>query len=145
MPNVYESSVVGAPAPAVWETIRDFGGLDEWYPGIEPEAIDLEGDKDGDAVGAVRVLRMPGDVTVREKLVEHSDYQRSYTYTILDYPLPLTDYHATLGVRAVTDTDEALVEWSSRFEIEPDLRDETVDNITTVYREGLDALTNRFG
>lgn len=145
MPKIYESSVVEAPAPKVWDTIRDFGGLDEWYPGIEPEAIDLENGRDGDAVGAIRVLRMPGDVTVREKLVEHSDYKRSYTYTILDYPLPLTDYHATLGVRAVTDTDETFVEWSSRFEIEPDLRDDTVDNITNVYREGLDALTKRFG
>lgn len=145
MPDVYESSVVEAPAQEVWETIRDFGNLDDWYPGIEPDAIHLENDKAGDAVGAIRVLRMPGDVTIREQLVEHSDYKRSYTYRILEYPLPLEDYRATLAVRAVTDRDHAFVEWSCRFEIDPDRREETVDNITTVFREGLDALVARFG
>jgi len=144
MPDVYESTVVSAPAEAVWETIRAFDGMHEWYPGIESDAIRIDNDKSGDAVGAIRSIEMPGDVTIREKLVEHSDLRRSYTYTIVDYPLPVEDYHGTLRVREVTDDDAAFVSWTARFEIDPELREDTLENITAVFRGGLDALRERF-
>ncbi len=145
MPDIHESTVVGAPASEVWDLLRDFGGLDRWYPGVEPDDLRIVDDRAGDAVGAVRILEMAEDVTIRERLIEHSDDQRFYTYTILDYPLPIRDYRATIRVHAVTDTDDAFVEWSARFEIEPDLREEAVQNIRSVYRGGLSALKERFG
>lgn len=145
MPEVYESTVVSAPADEVWTRIRDFGGLDVWYPGLESGAVRLENDRPGDAVGAIRTIDMPdGETTIREQLVEHSDLNRFYTYTILDYPLPLEDYHATIRVLEVTDEDESFVEWSTRFNVEDDLVDEAVENIHTVFREGLDALKDAY-
>lgn len=145
MPDIHESTVVEAPASEVWDLLRDFGGLARWYPGVEPDDLRIVDDRPGDAVGATRVLEMAEDVTVREQLIEHSDDRRSYTYTILDYPLPIRDYHATIRVHEVTDTDDAFVEWSARFEIEPDLREDAVKNMRSVYRGGLNALKERFG
>lgn len=144
MPEVYKSTVVDASAENVWETIRDFAGVENWYPGIESGAVRVENDKPGDAVGAVRAIEMPGDVTVREKLVEHSDERRFFSYRILDYPLPLENYLSTLRVRRITESSASFVEWSSRFEVEPDLREEGVENITSVYLEGLKALREHF-
>ncbi len=145
MPEVYRSIVVDAEAEDVWETIRDFAGMENWYPGIEPGAVRVENDKSGDAVGAIRAIEMPGDVTVREKLLEHSDYRRFYSYRILDYPLPLQDYVGTLQVRRITESPASFVEWSSRFDVESEMREEGVQNIKSVYQEGLEALREQFG
>ena len=34
MIRVYTSSVIDAPADAVWEQVRDFNGLPQWHPCI---------------------------------------------------------------------------------------------------------------
>ena len=99
MPQVYTSSVIGAPADRVWSTVRDFNALPDWHPAIAESRI--EGGAPSDQVGCVRAFRLTDGGAIREKLLALSDYDYSCTYSILESPMPLTGYIATLIVALI--------------------------------------------
>jgi hypothetical protein len=72
---------------AVWEVVRDFGGLAGWMPGIE--SCTVEGDD--------RVLGIMG-ISVRERLVMRDDDKRVLTYSIVESPMNLEHHEATIRV-----------------------------------------------
>lgn len=75
MPTALMETTIDKPADEVWETIREFAGLN-WYPGIESSR--QEGD--------LRVLKAEGfDLEIRERLVHHDDDQRTYTYAVAGF------------------------------------------------------------
>ena len=77
----------------------------------------IEDGKSGDAVGGVRTFRF-GDAWISERLVAHSDSDRSYTYCFVEPPFPVTNYKATLRVTPITDSGNAFVEWWTTFDPE---------------------------
>lgn len=122
MAKAYYSTVFDQPADRVWAAIRDFGAYTVWVEGVDETVI--EDGRSGDAVGAVRNVRM-GDMTIRQRLLAHSDVSRSYTYEFcepLRFPT-LRDYVATLRVTPVVDGDRAFVEWIASFDAPPEERD----------------------
>ena len=114
MPRVYISSVIEAPAARVWERIRDFNGLARWHPAIRDSRI--ENGEPSDRVGCVRDFHLQNGDRIREKLLGLSDYDMFCTYAILESPMPLTDYVATLRLTPVTDGDRTFAEWTAEFE-----------------------------
>lgn len=144
MAFIFVSSVIPAPASAVWATVRDFNGMPQWHPAIAQSRI--EHNKASDQIGCVRNFTLSDGGRIRERLLALSDYEFSQTYAILDSPMPLTDYVATLRLHPVTDGDRTFAEWTARFECAP--ADETglVTNISAnVFQAGFDALKQRFG
>lgn len=143
MAKVYVSSVIDAPASEIWERIRDFNGLPKWHPRIADSQI--ENGEPSDRVGCVRSFRLQNGDQLREKLIALSDYDMSYSYAILQTPMPLTDYVATLKVTPITDGDRCFAEWSAEFECAPDKADELTKGLATnVFQGGFDALKRRF-
>lgn len=114
MPRVYVSSVIDAPAARVWERIRDFNGLPRWHPRIRDSRI--ENGEPSDRVGCVRDFTLQNGDRIREKLLGLSDYDMFCTYAILESPMPLSDYIATLRLTPVTDGGRTFAEWSAEFE-----------------------------
>ena len=139
MERVCVSSIIDAPADTVWQYVRDFNGMPEWHPAIHDSVI---GDsRPGDAVGCVRHLHLTDGSELREQLVALSDRARSQTYILLESPLPITDYVATLRLLPVTDNDRSLAEWSAEFEVDPDQTEQVVTAIREdVFSTGLDGL-----
>ena len=143
MPKVYVSSVINAPAARVWERVRDFNGLPRWHPRIRESRI--ENAEPADKVGCVRDFRLQNGDRLREKLLGLSDYDMVQTYAILDSPMPLTDYVATLRVTPITDGDRAFVEWTAEFECAEGVAQELVAGIGgNVFQGGFDALKRHF-
>ena len=143
MPRVYTSSVVDAPTGRVWERVRDFNGLPRWHPAIRESRI--ENGEPSDRVGCIRDFRLQNGDRIREQLLGLSDYDFFCTYSILESPMPLTDYVATLRLTPVTDGDRTFVEWSAEFECEADAAPELVSNIgQNVFQAGFDALKRHF-
>ena len=101
MPRVYISSVIDAPAAKVWERIRDFNGLPRWHPRIRDSRIE-NGDP-ADRVGCVRDFHLQNGDRIRERLLGLSDHDMFCTYAILESPMPLTDYVATIRLTPVMD------------------------------------------
>ena len=144
MARVYTSSVIGAPATKVWERVRDFNGLPNWHPRIRDSRI--EDALPSDKVGCIRNFNLQNGDNIREQLLGLSDYDFFCTYSILESPMPLSDYIATLRLTPVTDGDWCFAEWSAEFECAPDAESDLVSGIgNDVFQGGFDALKRHFG
>ncbi len=139
MARVYVSSVIDAPVARIWEKVRDFNALPRWLPAVRESRI--ENGEPSDRVGCVRDFRLQNGDRLREQLLALSDYEYFCTYSILESPMPLTNYIATLRLTPITDGDRAFVEWSAEFDCAPEVTDDLVSNIgQNVFLAGFLAL-----
>ncbi|HKU07853.1 MAG TPA: SRPBCC family protein [Bradyrhizobium sp.] len=144
MARVYTSSVINASAARVWARVRDFNGLSNWHPAIAESRI--ENGEPADKVGCIRNFSLRNGDRLREQLLGLSDFDRFCTYSILDSPMPLTNYVATLRLTPITDQDRTFIEWSADFDCAPDKEGELLSNIGGgVFQGGFDALKRAFG
>jgi len=139
MPRVYASSVIDAPAAKVWEKVRDFNALPRWHPRIRESRI--ENGEPSDKVGCVRDFRLQNGDRLREKLLGLSDYDMFCTYAILESPMPLTNYMATLRLTPISDGNRTFIEWTAEFDCATEAAADLVDGIgNNVFQAGFDAL-----
>jgi len=144
MARVYVSSVIAAPASKVWERVRDFNGLPRWHPRIADSQI--ENGEPADKVGCIRNFRLQNGDQIREQLLALSDYDTFCTYAILESPMPIENYVATLRLTPISDGDRCFVEWSAEFDCSPDVEADVSNGIATnVFQGGFDALKRHFG
>ena len=142
--RVVESVEVKAPLERVWETVKDFDGLNKWHPGFASD--ELVSGANGKA-GAVRKLTIKDGPVVSERLLAFDEVHHSYRYRIVESPLPISHYSATISVRPGRG-GMTRVTWSGSFK-----RKNASDNppqaesdagaiklIKGVYRGGLDNL-----
>jgi len=144
MARVYVSSVIDAPAAAVWERVRDFNALPAWHPAIAESHI--ENGEPADRVGCVRSFKLHDGGAIREQLLGLSDFDLFCTYSILESPMELENYVATLRLTPVTDGDRTFIEWSAEFDCAPELEQDLVQTVGSgVFQGGFDALKRQFG
>jgi Polyketide cyclase / dehydrase and lipid transport len=141
--KVYVSSVIDAPADLVWAQIRDFNALPKWAPFVAESRI--EGGMAPDTVGCVRNFRLREGGAIREQLLALSDYDFQCTYSILESPLGVENYVATLKLTPVTDGNRTFAEWWAEFDCAAEREGELAQSIGQgVFQSGLDALKNMF-
>lgn len=145
MARAHASSVINAPIDQVWAHIRDFNGVPNWHPAVAKSEI--EGGGPSDRVGCVRVLTLEGGGVIRERLLELSDLGHHYSYSILESPLPVANYRATLRLRRISDGDRTYAEWSASFDADPPEKREDAEKLLSkdVFQGGFDALKKHFG
>ena len=135
MVQVTESVIIDAPVDTVWRILRDFNGHGSWHPAIRASAI--EAGAPADAVGSVRDFRLADGGRFREQLLSLSDARRALTYCLLDAPVPLIGYLATIRLKPVTDGERTFWEWRSEFSPPPHRRDELTRLVREdIYRAG---------
>lgn len=143
MTKVYVSSLIDAPPDRVWQVIRDFNAMPMWHPLIAQSHIEEE--KHPDQVGCVRNFQIKDGGRIREKLLALSDYDFTFTYSILESPLGVENYIATLKLTPVTDMGSSFAEWSAEFDCPPEREAELVATIGgDVFQGGFDMLKSRF-
>lgn len=123
-----EDTIAASPA-AVWELARDFGGVQRWSPEVTSCTVD------GDGIGAVRTILMQG-MTICERLESLDEGARKLSYSIVEGPLPLKNYLATIEVSAATG-GHAAIRWSSSFEANGMTDEQAVQLVEMVYRQGI--------
>ena len=144
MVKVYVSSVITAPADRVWALIRDFNALPEWHPAVADSRI--ENNDPADKVGCVRNFQLEDGGNIRERLLALSDFDYSCSYSILDSPMDVHDYVATLKLTPITDGNRTFAEWSADFECPPERERALALQIGDgVFQSGFDALSRRLG
>jgi uncharacterized protein YndB with AHSA1/START domain len=142
--RVYVSSVIDAPADTVWSRIRDFNALPQWHPGIADSRI--ENGEPSDKVGCVRHFHTRDGGMIRERLLALSDYEYSCTYSILESPMGVENYLATLKLTPVTDGSRTFAEWSAEFDCDERRERELSEQIGSgVFQGGFDALKRSLG
>ena len=144
MIQVYTSSVIGASADNVWARIRDFNALPQWHPGIADSRI--ENGQASDRVGCIRHFHTKDGGMIRERLLALSDYDYSVTYEILESPMGVQNYVATLKLTPVTDGARCFAEWSAEFDCAQGREAELTRTIGQgVFQAGFDALKRALG
>ncbi len=144
MVQVYVSSVIDSTADNVWSRIRDFNGLPLWHPLVADSRI--ENNQPGDRVGCIRHFHQRDGGAIREKLLALSDYEYSCTYEMLESPMGVTNYTATLKLTPVTDGARCFAEWSAEFDCDEGRERELTETIGSgVFQGGFDALKRHFG
>lgn len=139
MVAVARSAVIDAPVDAVWRVLRDFNSHVLWHPQIL--VSDIEQAQPADVAGCVRRFRLADGAELREQLIALSDRDRSFTYCILESPIPLLDYVATVRLRPVTDGDRTFWEWRSTFRTPPGQEEALADLVAHgIYDAGFAGL-----
>lgn len=123
-------------ADEVWDLVGDFGDLG-WHPAAK--ATDLE-DRDGIVH---RAITLPDDAVLVERLEDMNDSGKTYSYSIVEGPLPVSDYRSTLRVIAVDDGCEVC--WGSAF-VAAGVDDDAAKQVVAgIYEAGFAALSKKFG
>ena len=133
--EVTRSADIAAPPAKVWQTIGEFCGIGDWHPAIEKCALS---DKDG---MKVRTLSLKGGGTIKEEQVSRDDKVMSYTYTILESPLPVSDYKSTLSVAPAGSGSK--VTWTGSFEAKGATAAEAKTVIDGIYVKGLAGIVDQ--
>jgi hypothetical protein len=120
-------------ADKVWQTLRDFGGIDKWAPGIADLSLQ------GAGVGAVRTMTFKDGSRVVERLESLNDDSRSLSYTILESTLPVEGFVASLTVREM-GASGCEVEWFSTFGAKGAAEDDVSRMLALGYRRSLSGL-----
>ena len=119
----------------VWGFLRDFGGIRRWNAnGIDSVSVEGEG------VGAVRTIGIPGGIELQEKLEAYDESGRCFSYSFTGKPvIPLDDYYATM---TVVDAGESAcrVDWESTFEHPSMDADAARQLVEGIYNAGFAAL-----
>jgi hypothetical protein len=137
MASVEEHIHIPASPDEVWRTVRDFGAIDEYVPPITSATLSGEG------VGAERTLTLADGGQVVERLDAVDDEGRTLRYSIVDGPLPVTDYDGRLSVEAV-DASSCEVTWASTFTVVDAPADEIAATFAELYAAGLAGLQDRY-
>ncbi|MES1934093.1 hypothetical protein T35B1_15871 [Salinisphaera shabanensis T35B1] len=142
MERIFISRVIRADADVVWAVLRDFNGMPDWHPAITDSEI--EDGRAADSVGCVRSFHLADGGHIRERLTALSDADRHLRYVILESPMPVTAYDATIDVIPITEEAASLVVWKAEFEVPAEDARATVDTVADgVFRAGLDAIAQR--
>ena len=144
MVRVYVSTIIDAAAENVWARVRDFNALPQWHPGIADSRI--ENSDPSDRIGCIRHFHTRDGGMIRERLLALSDYDYSCTYSILESPMGVEGYVATLKLTPVTDGARTFAEWSAEFDCPEGRERELTEQIGGgVFQGGFDALKRHFG
>ena len=136
---VEESVRVNAPAKAVWAFIGGFQVLDRWHPDVATSKLIGTGKEIGD----IRVLTLHNDARIVEKLEFYDEATMTLRYTILESPLPIKNYHATVSVKSV-GANEAEVIWKSTLTAVGTSDEEVIKVISNIYLAGLNTLNKLY-
>ncbi|MFF3405067.1 SRPBCC family protein [Streptomyces sp. NPDC002742] len=116
----------------VWQLIGGFDSLPDWLPYIPTSEL-----SDGGRLR--RLVNEEGEVIV-ERLEGFDNEARTYSYSILRAPFPVTGYRSTLSVHETTRQDTARVEWSGTFTPDGISDDDAITLFHGIYTQGLTAL-----
>ena len=103
--KVHRTLQLSSSSTEVWNVVGDFCDIDDWHPYMQACALKvIEG----------RLHRSVTTVDGAEHLEKRiaAEPGLSYTYEIVDAPLPIENFTATFSIESL---DGSLISWSARF------------------------------
>ena len=121
----------------VWSMISEFCSIKDWHPAI----ADCKESKEGNATYRVLTLKDNGG-TIKEKLDGSDD--TSYTYEILESPLPVENYSAKFWVEPdERDPSRTVIHWDATFDAKGKSDDEAKKIIGDIFIAGLKSIKQK--
>jgi len=121
----------GKPAE-VWEIVGDFCAIKSWHPAV----AECEQTTEGDVV--FRTLTLKDGGKIKEKLTDKDD--TSYSYEIVEGPLPVKNYKAELEVGEDDEPDRIEIVWTATFDpADGTSEEDAVKVISGIKKAAIDA------
>jgi hypothetical protein len=133
--EVHRMASVEAAPDAVWAEIGGFCAIKDWHPAVE----NCEESQEGGVT--FRTLTLTDGGTIKEKLVEQTE--TSYTYEIVESPLPVQNYRSTISV--MPEGDGTMVDWRGTFDAKGVSDADAEATIAGIYKAGLDKIAGMSG
>jgi 8-hydroxy-5-deazaflavin:NADPH oxidoreductase len=139
--DVQATAVIEASVERVWSEVANFNNVAAWHPDVtESQLLNrATGTKPGD----IRSIRLRDGTALKERLVALDPDSHSYTYSVLDGQLPLSEHTSTLTMRSL-DRQRTEVTWTARFRAVGAPRDVLAQGVRTgVLELGLQGLAKK--
>lgn len=131
--TVTEKTKINASAEKVWAaSAADFCGIGQFHPAIEKCELSNN--------GKTRTLSLKGGGQIIEN--QTAAKKGSYSYEIVESPLPVANYKSTFTVKGKGDT--STVTWKGSFKAKGASDAEAKKVIDGIYTSGLEALKGKF-
>jgi hypothetical protein len=128
-------SAPGQPAK-IWAIAGDFCSIKDWHPIV----ADCQETKEGDAT--IRTLTLKDGAKLKEKLIEADD--TSYSYEIVESPLPVKNYKAKLSVEPDDrSSDHTTIVWEATFDANGASDDDAKKKISDIFFAGLKGIKQK--
>jgi hypothetical protein len=120
----------------VWTIVSDFCSIKDWHPVV----ADCVESQEGDAT--IRTLTLKGGGTIKEKLDETDD--TSYSYEILESPLPVKNYKAKISVEPDDrGEDRSVITWEATFDANGASDEDAAKKISDIFTAGLKGIKQK--
>ena len=124
----------GKPAD-VWAVVGDFCAIKDWHPAVEEcEQIEEGGD-------TYRILTLGDGGKIKEKLTDTDETR--YSYEIVEGPLPVKNYTATLEVGLDDEPDRVEIEWEAEFDADGVEDAEAEKVIVGIFNDGVSGIKKK--
>ncbi len=115
----------------IWATVSEFCSIKNWHPAV----ADCQESKEGSDTYRVLTLKDNGG-TIKEKLTGSDD--TSYSYEIVEGPLPVKNYSAKFWVEPdERDPSRTVIHWDATFDANGKSDDEAKKIISDIFFAGL--------
>jgi hypothetical protein len=129
---------IAAPGqpPTVWAIAGEFCSIKDWHPVV----ADCKETKEGDIT--FRTLTLKDGGTIKEKLTASDD--TSYSYEIVEGPLPVKNYKAKLWVEEDEKRpDRTTIHWDATFDANGASDDDAKKTISDIFFAGLKGIKQK--
>jgi hypothetical protein len=137
MAQAHASIRIDAAPDLVWKFI---GGLDSLADG----ARDLPPDESGTGSASMRSLYDTVGELVVKRLESFDNDARTYTYSIIEAPLPVSAYRATVSVSSIDEGRASQVDWFAEFTPAGVSGEEAIRLFERIFQRGLLELVAAF-
>lgn len=137
MIEVKVTKEVNVSADAVWAEVALFSGIENYSP-IAKSVVTGSGE------GAKRTCTMPDGAQIHEELTVLNSADKYMEYTILESPLPITNYTGKVKVVS-TGADSCEISWGSTYNVGPEAAAQMEEMLTGIYNaiiSGLEELVS---
>jgi hypothetical protein len=130
---------INAPGqpPTVWAIAGEFCSIKDWHPAV----ADCKETKEGDVTFRTLTLKDNGG-TIKEKLTASDD--TSYSYDIVESPLPVKNYKAKFWVEEDEKApDRTTISWEATFDANGASDDDAKKTIGDIFFAGLKGIKQK--
>lgn len=121
----------GTPA-AVWAVVGDFCAIKNWHPAV------AECEQIAEGTDTFRILTLKDGGKIKEKLTDKG--ATSYSYEIVESPLPVKNYKATLSIGEDDEPERIEILWVSAFDANGASDDDAAKLIGGIFEDGVKAI-----
>ena len=120
----------------VWTIASEFCSIKDWHPAV----ADCKESKEGS--DTFRTITLKDGGVIKEKLTGSDE--TSYSYEIIESPLPVKDYSAKLWVEEdERDPNRTVIHWDATFDANGASDDEAKKVISDIFLAGLKSIKQK--